>query len=53
VEASYSDWWKKYVGLKGKVIGLNEYGQSAPGNVLQKHYGFDKDSIIKVIKSFN
>jgi transketolase len=51
VEASYADWWIKYVGLQGKVVGMTEFGESAPGDVLQKHYGFDKESLIKIIDS--
>lgn len=51
IEASYDDWWIKYVGLEGKVIGMKEFGESAPGHVLQKHYGFDKESLIKAIDS--
>ena len=51
VEASYEDWWIKYVGLQGKVVGMTEFGESAPGDVLQKHYGFDKESLIKIIDS--
>ena len=51
VEASYEDWWIKYVGLEGQVVGMNEFGESAPGSDLQKHYGFDKENLIKVIDS--
>ena len=51
IEASHNDWWRKYVGLEGKIIGMKEFGDSAPGPVLQKHYGFDKENIIEVIKS--
>jgi len=51
VEASYDDWWIKYVGLEGKVVGMKEFGESAPGDVLLKHYGFDKESLIKIIDS--
>ena len=51
VEASYNDWWIKYVGLEGQVIGMSEFGESAPGSDLQKHYGFDKENLIKVIDS--
>ncbi len=51
VEASYDDWWIKYVGLEGQVVGMSEFGESAPGNDLQKHYGFDKENLIKVIDS--
>jgi len=51
IEASYDDWWIKYVGLEGKVVGMKEFGESAPGDVLLKHYGFDKENIIKIIDS--
>ena len=51
VEASYEDWWIKYVGLEGQVVGMSEFGESAPGSDLQKHYGFDKENLIKVIDS--
>ena len=51
IEASYDDWWIKYVGLEGKVIGMKEFGESAPGDILQKHFGFDKESLMKVIDS--
>ena len=51
VEASYDDWWIKYVGLEGQVVGMSEFGESAPGSDLQKHYGFDKENLIKVIDS--
>ena len=51
IEASHNDWWRKYVGLEGKIIGMKDFGDSAPGPVLQKHYGFDKENIIEVIKS--
>jgi len=51
IEASHDDWWRKYVGLEGEIIGMRDFGDSAPGPVLQKHYGFDKENIIEVIKS--
>ena len=51
VEASYEDWWRKYVGTEGRIIGINTFGESAPGEVLEKHFGFDKESIKKVINS--
>ena len=46
IEASYADWWRKYVGLEGDVIGMNSFGESAPGNVLFEHFGFTKEQII-------
>ena len=45
IEASHSDWWRKYVGLEGEVIGMDTYGESAPGNVLFDHFGFTKEKI--------
>ena len=46
VEASHADWWRKYVGLSGEVIGMNSFGESAPGSVLFDHFGFTKEKII-------
>ena len=45
IEASHSDWWRKYVGLEGEVIGMDTYGESAPGNILFDHFGFTKEKI--------
>ena len=46
IEASQSDWWRKYVGLEGDVIGMDSFGESAPGNILFEHFGFTKEQII-------
>ena len=51
VEASHKDWWRKYVGIRGEVLGMDSFGESAPGDFLKKHFGFDAKNIIKVIKS--
>ncbi len=51
VEAGVTDFWRKYVGLDGDVIGLDEFGLSAPGGVLMEHYGFTADNIIKRAKA--
>tara|TARA_B110000014_G_C20126396_1_gene600457 strand:+ start:6010 stop:8019 length:2010 start_codon:yes stop_codon:yes gene_type:complete len=45
IEASYEDWWRKYVGLEGLIIGMKSFGESAPGNNLAKHFGFTKEQI--------
>jgi len=50
IEASHADWWRKYVGLKGAVIGMNSFGESAPGEVLAEHFGFTKDKILEFIR---
>ena len=46
IEASHEDWWRKYVGLNGKVIGMDSFGESAPGNVLSDHFGFTKEKLV-------
>ena len=51
VEAGASDYWVKYVGLKGAVIGIDNFGESAPGAILMDHFGFTTDNVIKVAKS--
>ncbi|MDG2421104.1 MAG: transketolase [Gammaproteobacteria bacterium] len=52
VEAGSSHYWMKYVGLEGKVIGMERFGESAPGAVLMEHFGFTVDNVIAVAKSF-
>ena len=49
IEASHEDWWRKYVGLEGEVIGMTSFGESAPGNDLFEHFGFTKEKIIKAL----
>ena len=46
VEAGVSDYWYKYVGLDGHVIGMDTFGASAPGNVAMQHFGFSEENII-------
>jgi transketolase len=52
VEASHEDWWRKYVGLNGKVIGMDSFGESAPGNVLADHFGFTKEKIVASLEEY-
>jgi len=52
VEAGSSHYWMKYVGLEGKVIGMERFGESAPGAVLMEHFGFTVDNVIAAAKSF-
>ena len=40
----------KYTGLKGKVIDINSFGQSAPGGVLMKEYGFTVDRVVEEVE---
>ncbi len=51
VEAGVSDYWRKYVGLEGAVIGIDRYGESAPGPELFKHFGFTVENVAAAVKS--
>ena len=48
VEAGVSDSWRRYVGLRGRVLGLDRYGESAPGKDLFKHFGFTVQRLCKL-----
>jgi transketolase len=51
VEAGVSDYWRKYVGVEGAVVGIDRYGESAPAGDLFKHFGFTPDNVIKAVRS--
>jgi transketolase len=51
VEAGVGDYWRKYVGTQGAVVGIDRYGESAPAADLFKHFGFTPDNIVKVVRS--
>ncbi len=51
IEAAHVDFWAKYVGLNGKVIGMTTFGESAPGNVLMKHFGFTVENVVNTVNS--
>ncbi len=46
VEAGVSGYWYKYVGLQGRVIGIDSFGASAPGNVAMQYFGFSEANIV-------
>ncbi|ODU40812.1 transketolase [uncultured Aquimonas sp.] len=50
IEAGVSDFWRKYVGLDGAVIGIDSFGASAPADQLFKHYGFTVEKIVAAAK---
>lgn len=52
VEAAGVDYWRKLVGLDGKIIGMRSFGESAPGPVLMEHFGFTAENIVATVKSF-
>jgi len=51
IEAAHVDYWAKYVGLNGGVVGMTTFGESAPGNVLLEHFGFTVDNVIKTVNA--
>ena len=51
IEAAHVDFWAKYVGLNGAVVGMTTFGESAPGNVLLEHFGFTVENVINTVNS--
>lgn len=47
IEASHADYWYKYVGLEGRIIGMTTFGESAPAPALFEHFGFTVDNILE------
>ncbi|WP_445156639.1 transketolase [Halomonas sp. E14] len=50
IEAGHADYWYKYVGLDGRVIGMTTFGESAPAEALFKHFGFTRENVVKQAK---
>jgi transketolase len=50
VEAGVSDFWYKYVGLEGAVVGIDTFGESAPAGALFKHFGFTPEKVVEAVK---
>ena len=48
IEAAHADYWYKYVGLDGRIIGMHTYGESAPAGELFEAFGFTLDNILAV-----
>ncbi|MGB9992401.1 transketolase [Pseudoduganella rhizocola] len=51
IEAGVTDFWYKYVGLEGAVVGIDTFGESAPAGVLFKHFGFTVENVVAKVKS--
>ncbi len=49
IEAGVTDFWYKYVGLEGEVIGIDTFGESAPAPVLFKHFGFTVENVVAAV----
>lgn len=48
IEAAHADYWYKYVGLEGQIIGMTTYGESAPAGQLFEEFGFTVDNVLAV-----
>ncbi|RCX06834.1 transketolase [Marinomonas foliarum] len=46
IEAAHTDYWYKYVGFDGAMVGMTTFGESAPGGDLMKHFGFTVDNVV-------
>ncbi len=51
VEAGVSDYWRKYVGLAGAVVGIDRFGESAPGAAVMKAFGFTAEHVAKAVEA--
>jgi transketolase len=50
IEAGVTDYWRKYVGLDGAVIGIDSFGASAPADQLFKHFGITVEKVVEAVK---
>jgi transketolase len=50
VEAGVTDYWRKYVGLEGGVVGVDSFGESAPAGEVFKHFGVTVEGVVKAVK---
>lgn len=53
IEAATSDYWRKYVGLDGAVVGMDSFGASAPGGELMEHFGFTAAAVVDAVKGLS
>ncbi|MCR3962318.1 transketolase [Aeromonas veronii] len=51
IEAGIADYWYKYVGLNGKIIGMHSFGESAPAELLFKEFGFTVENVVATAES--
>jgi transketolase len=48
IEAAAKNYWYQFVGLDGAIVGMNDFGVSAPEQVARKHFGFELEATLKV-----
>ena len=51
IEAASCDWWRKYVGLDGSVVGMRSFGESGPGKAVYEYFGFTVEKVIEAMKN--
>ena len=51
VEAGVTDYWRKYVGPDGAVVGIDTFGESAPAADVFKHFGLTPENVAKAVRS--
>ncbi|MFC6977689.1 transketolase-like TK C-terminal-containing protein [Microbulbifer taiwanensis] len=51
VEAGHQDYWYKFVGFDGAIVGMKSFGESAPGGELMKYFGFTADNVAETVAS--
>ncbi|MGS0727258.1 transketolase-like TK C-terminal-containing protein, partial [Shewanella sp. 0m-11] len=49
IEAAHVDFWHKYVGFGGAVVGMSTFGESAPGGDLLKYFGFTVENVVATV----
>jgi transketolase len=50
VEAGHKDFWFKYVGLDGRIVGMETFGESAPIKDLMEHFGFTVEAVVEAVE---
>jgi transketolase len=50
IEAGVRDYWRKYVGLDGAIVGIDRFGESAPAADVYKFLGVDAASLVAAVK---
>ncbi|NXC22652.1 TKTC protein, partial [Corythaeola cristata] len=50
IEAGITDYWYKYTGLNGAIVGMTCYGESAPAEQLYEMFGITRDTIVRQAK---
>jgi transketolase len=51
IEAGVTLGWQKWVGLRGRAIGIDRFGESAPGNIVLEKLGMTKDAVVATVRS--